>query len=91
MVGEEAAALCMNFMVKSLEDIDFGALPGVLAPLDILRIVRVCTGGIAEKSSYRGRGTPVVLKTLKGVNDSPERQMKTYLIVRLLLEIRLSA
>jgi hypothetical protein len=37
-VGEDAAALCMNFIVKSLEDIDFGALPGVLVPLDILEI-----------------------------------------------------
>jgi hypothetical protein len=39
-VGEEAAALCMNFMVNSLEDIDFGALPGVLVPLDILKVLR---------------------------------------------------
>ena len=38
-VGEEAAALCMNFMVNSLEDIDF-ALPGVLVPLDILKVLR---------------------------------------------------
>jgi hypothetical protein len=29
--GEELAALCMNFIVKSLEDMDFGALPGGLA------------------------------------------------------------
>jgi hypothetical protein len=35
LVGEVLAALCMNFMVKSLEDMDFGALPGVLAA-DIL-------------------------------------------------------
>ena len=30
MDGEELAALCMNFMVNSLEDMDFGILPGVL-------------------------------------------------------------
>jgi hypothetical protein len=29
----------MNFIVRSLEDIDFGALPGVLAALDILQTV----------------------------------------------------
>ena len=36
VVGEEAAARCINFIVNSREDIDFGALPGVLAA-DILR------------------------------------------------------
>lgn len=30
-VGEVLAARCMNFIVNSLEDIIFGALPGVLA------------------------------------------------------------
>jgi hypothetical protein len=34
-VGEEAAALCINFMVRSREDIDFGTGPGVLVE-DIL-------------------------------------------------------
>jgi hypothetical protein len=32
----EAAALCMNFIVNSLEDIDLAALTGVLGGLDIL-------------------------------------------------------
>lgn len=38
-MGVEAAALCINFIVRSLEDIDLGALPGVpgvLEGLDIL-------------------------------------------------------
>lgn len=42
--GEECAARCMNFMVKSLEDIALGALPGVLAA-DILKV----KGGSWEK------------------------------------------
>ena len=37
MEGDEAAALCINFIVNSREDKDFGAL-GVLAPLDMLTI-----------------------------------------------------
>ena len=35
-MGVEAAALCMNFIVSSLDDMALGALPGVLAGLDIL-------------------------------------------------------
>ena len=35
-MGDDAAALCMNFIVSSLEDMPFGALPGVLAGLDML-------------------------------------------------------
>jgi hypothetical protein len=34
----EAAALCINFMVRSREDMAFGALPGVLA-LDMLAVL----------------------------------------------------
>jgi hypothetical protein len=36
-IGEEAAALCMNFMVRSFEDMVFGAFAGVLVADDILK------------------------------------------------------
>jgi hypothetical protein len=39
VVGEEAAALCINFIVKSLEDMDFGAWLGLLVA-DILTAVK---------------------------------------------------
>ena len=58
-VGEEAAALCMNFIVNSLEDIDFGALPGVLVPLDILKVE--CTGGCIFVVRFASRGMVVCL------------------------------
>jgi hypothetical protein len=35
-VGVEAAALCMNFIVKSLDDIALGVVAGVLEGLDIM-------------------------------------------------------
>jgi hypothetical protein len=41
VIGEDAAALCMNFIVKSREDIAFGTLPGGLAALDILELVGI--------------------------------------------------
>jgi len=44
--GEECAALCMNFMVKSREDMAFGALPGVLAA-DISKV----EGGSWERNA----------------------------------------
>lgn len=36
---DEAAARCINFMVRSLEDMAFGAFEGVLGPLDIVVVV----------------------------------------------------
>jgi hypothetical protein len=45
VVGEEAAALCMNFIVKSREDMDFGGVGPWLLVADILRIVKVKTDG----------------------------------------------
>ncbi len=38
VAGEEFAALCINFIVNSREDIDFGALPGVLAAADMVPV-----------------------------------------------------
>lgn len=44
MVGVEAAALCMNFIVKSLDDMALGAVPGVVEGLDIWGRDERCVG-----------------------------------------------
>lgn len=51
LVGLDAAALCMNFIVRSLEDIDFGTLPGVLAvALDIVNyVISIANGNKAKE------------------------------------------
>jgi hypothetical protein len=58
VVGEEAAALCMNFIVKSLEDMAFGAWLGLLVA-DIVAAVKltmkervVCLGPVLPLLVY---------------------------------------
>lgn len=52
VAGEEFAALCINFIVNSLEDIDFGALPGVLVAADIAPVLK-----LSEQNGFQSTQT----------------------------------